>query len=81
LICHTEAGITAIAQTEISFKVLKRGDIVQETTHEISIPAMGRQKISFALNDDVADGRYIIEASLINTPFGTIKSIRDFENH
>jgi len=65
---------------EVSFRVLKSGDVVQETTHEISIPGKGQQKQSFTLNDEVTDGRYTIEASLINTPYGTVRSIRDFES-
>ena len=64
---------------EINFRVLKEGNIIQDETRELDIPAFGQQDISFDMKVEVSDDVYTIEASLLNTPYGTVKSIRDFK--
>jgi hypothetical protein len=66
-------------QGEIRFRLLKNGVTVQEKIEEIGITAFGQKNLSFSLNTDVKYGIYTIEVSLLNTPFGTIKSIRNFK--
>jgi beta-galactosidase len=65
-------------QGKIRLQVLKDGVVVQEKTEEISIASYGQNKLSFSFDTNLPKGKYTIEASLLNTPFGTVKSIRNF---
>jgi hypothetical protein len=60
-------------------QVLKSGVVVQEYTKEITIAAFGQSMLSFSLETDFKKGDYTIEVFLFNTPFGTVKSIRNFK--
>jgi hypothetical protein len=66
-------------QGKIRLRLLKNKTVVQEKTQEIIISAYGQNKLSFALDNDLREGNYTIEASLLDTPFGTIKSIRNIK--
>jgi hypothetical protein len=59
--------------------VIHENESVTEITKEISVPAYGENVISFSLDTDVNKGDYTIDASLLNTPFGEISSIRDYK--
>ena len=63
---------------KIMLQLLKNGIVIREYTKEISLNAFGRNTVSFSLSTDIQKGKYTIEASLLNTPFGTVKSIRNF---
>jgi beta-galactosidase len=63
---------------KIVFKVIHENESVTEITKEISVPAYGENEISFSLDTDVNKGDYTIYASLLNTPFGEISSVRDY---
>lgn len=64
---------------KIRLRLLKNETVVREKTQEIVISALGQNKFSFVFNTDLKKGNYTIEASLLDTPFGTIKSIRNFK--
>jgi hypothetical protein len=66
-------------QGKIRLQVLKNGMVVQEIIKDITITALGQNSLSFSLNTDLGKGNYTIEVSLIDTPFGTTKSIRNFK--
>jgi hypothetical protein len=66
-------------QGKIRLRLLKNGTVVQEKTQEIIISAYGQNKLSFLFDFDLKEGNYTIEASLSDTPFGTIKSIRNIK--
>jgi hypothetical protein len=63
----------------VILRVIINEKIVQETTKEISIPGFGQTRLSFSLDTNLEKGSYILEVSLKDTPFGTIKSIRNFK--
>ena len=65
-------------QGKIVLQLLKNGIVVQENSKDITIAAFGQNNLSFSLNSDLKKGDYILEVSLLNTPFGTVKSIRNF---
>jgi hypothetical protein len=64
---------------KIRLRLLNNETVVQEKTEEIIIAAYSQNKLSFTIDTDLKKGKYIIEASLPDTPFGTIKSIRNFK--
>jgi beta-galactosidase len=64
---------------KIRLQLLKDGVVTQESVKDISILAFGQNKLSFSLDADLKKGKYTIEVSLLDTPFGTVKSIRNFE--
>ena len=66
-------------QGKIMLQLLKNGVVVQEKTQEITITAFGQNKLSFTLSTDVKEGIYTMEVSLLYTPFGTVKSIRNLK--
>jgi beta-galactosidase len=66
-------------QGKIMLRLLKNDAVIQEKTQEIAINAFGQTNLSFSLNTALENGNYIIEVSLLNTPFGPIKSIRNFK--
>jgi beta-galactosidase len=63
----------------ITLKLLKDGVAVQEKTQEIKIAAYGQTKLSFSISTNIKNGNYTIEVSLLNTPFGNVKSIRNIK--
>jgi beta-galactosidase len=63
----------------VMFRLLRGEEVVQEATQEISIPAFGQNNCLFSAETGLKEGRYTIEVSLVNTPFGTVKSIRNFK--
>ena len=63
----------------IRLRLLNNETVVQEKTEEIIIAAYSQNKLSFTIDTDLKKGKYIIETSLPDTPFGTIKSIRNFK--
>jgi hypothetical protein len=66
-------------QGKIRLRLLKNETVVQEKTQEIIITAYGQNKLSFVLDNDLREGNYTIEASLLDTPFGTIRSVRNIK--
>ena len=50
-----------------------------EKSQEITIGSFGQNNCSFSDGKRSEEGNYTIEVSLVNTPFGTVKSIRNFK--
>lgn len=65
-------------QGKIMLQLIKDGVVVQENTKDITITGFGQNKLDFSLKTDLKKGDYTLEVSLINTPFGTVKSVRNF---
>ncbi len=63
----------------VRFQILINDKVVSEKTHEITIGPYGQNKCSFTAGEDLTEGNYTIEVSLINTPFGTVRSSRNFK--
>lgn len=59
-------------------RILKDGQVVTEKSQEITLDPYARNKYSFSSGSDLKEGNYTLEVSLVNTPYGTPKSIRDF---
>lgn len=64
---------------KITLKLRNSARVVQESTKDIILNPFGQITISFVLDTNLKEGEYTIEASLIDTPFGTVKSIRNFK--
>ena len=62
----------------IVYRLLRDEEVVQETTKEITIDAFGQNSCSFTAFPNLKQGNYTIEVSLVNTPFGTVRSLRNF---
>lgn len=62
----------------VMFRILKDDKVVLEKTQEITISSFGQNNCTFTSGNDLTEGKYTIEVSLVNTPFGTVKSIRNF---
>ncbi len=81
---HQDIPIIAINDLDkdwrgkIRLRILKDETVVQEKTEEIFIAAYSQNKLSFTIDTDLKKGKYTIETSLLDTPFGTVKSIRHF---
>lgn len=63
----------------VRFRILKNDEPVLEKTQEITIGSYGQNNCTFSIGKDLKEGSYTIEVSLENTPFGNVKSIRNFK--
>ena len=63
----------------VMFRILKNDEVVREKTQEITISSFGQNSCSFSSGSDLKEGNYTLEVSLVNTPFGTVKSIRNIK--
>jgi hypothetical protein len=63
----------------VRLRVMMGDDVVQEQELTILIPSFGKSEFSFTLDPIRSPGNYTIDVSLLNTPFGTIRSVRDFK--
>jgi beta-galactosidase len=62
-----------------NLKLLINGEVVQDKQVNILIGSYGKSDFSFTLDPVSKPGNYIIEVTLVATPFGNIKSIRNFK--
>jgi hypothetical protein len=62
----------------VKLLVIKNTEVVQENSQEIEIDPYGQKNCSFTIEDGLGVGDYTIEVSLLITPFGTVRSIRNF---
>jgi hypothetical protein len=62
----------------VSFRLLKDDKVVQEKQLSLLVKGFGKSESGFTMDALSAPGKYTIEVSLVNTPFGTVKSIRNF---
>jgi beta-galactosidase len=62
----------------VRFRILDGEKIVTESTSEIVLAPSGKTDCSFHTGRGLKSGNYVIEVALVDTPFGTIKSIRNF---
>jgi beta-galactosidase len=62
----------------VSLRILKNGEIILQKSCPILIRAYGSKDLSFVLKMPSVKGKFSMEAVLLNTPFGTVKSIREF---
>ena len=58
--------------------LLKNEVVVREKSQDITIAPYGQNNLSFSIETNLEKGKYTIEVSLIDTPFGTIRSVRNF---
>jgi beta-galactosidase len=63
----------------VLFRILENDKVVSEKTQEITLGSYGQNSCSFSAGGDLKEGNYTIEVSLVNTPFGVVKSIRNFK--
>ncbi len=63
---------------KVMFRILENEKVVLEKSQEITIGSFGKNSCSFSAGGDLKEGNYTIEVSLVDTPFGTVKSIRNF---
>ena len=63
----------------VMFRILENDEVVIEKSREITIGSFGKTYCSFTTGSDLKEGKYTIEVSLVNTPFGTVRSIRNFK--
>jgi beta-galactosidase len=63
---------------KIMYRILSGDKVVVEKTEPLKVDPYGQYNCSFRTGTGLTGGKYRIEVSLLNTPFGTIKSIRDF---
>jgi beta-galactosidase len=62
-----------------NLKLLLNDEVVQDKQVNILIGSYGKSDFSFTLDPVSIPGNYTIEVSLVDTPFGNIKSIRNFK--
>jgi len=63
---------------KIRLRLLKNEVVVREKSQDITIAPYGQNNLSFSIETNLEKGKYTIEVSLIDTPFGTIRSVRNF---
>ena len=63
---------------KIRFRIISNENVVLEKTQDIVLDPFGQVKCTFHTGPDLGNGKYTMEVSLVDTPFGTIRSIRDF---
>ncbi len=63
----------------IMLKLKKNDKVVLESSKEVKISGFGHNKTDFILDTKGLEGNFTIEVALNETPFGTIKSIRNFK--
>jgi len=63
----------------VRMRILQDEKVVQEKIVSLLVPSYGKSEFSFTIDPIKSPGNYKIEVSLVDTPFGTIKSIRDFK--
>ena len=63
----------------VMLRILKNDEVVTEKTQEITLGSFAQISCSFTAGGDLQEGNYTLEVSLVNTPFGTVKSIRNFK--
>jgi hypothetical protein len=62
----------------VIFRIKQQDKVVSEKSQEITVGSSGQSNCSFHTGGDLKEGSYTIEVSLEKTPYGTVKSIRDF---
>jgi ribosome-associated toxin RatA of RatAB toxin-antitoxin module len=63
----------------VIFRISENDEVVIEKSGEITVGSFGQNSISFTTRIDLKEGKYTIEVSLLNTPFGTVRSTRNFK--
>jgi hypothetical protein len=62
----------------VTFSLLREDKPVQQKQLSILVKQFGKSEPSFTMDPVSEPGNYTIEVTLVNTPFGNIKSIRNF---
>jgi hypothetical protein len=62
----------------VSFTLIKDDKTVQQKQVSVLVKQLGKSEPSFTMDPVSEPGNYTIEVTLVNTPFGNIKSIRNF---
>ena len=65
-------------QGSVRFRLLRRGQPVQEKTQPCEVAALGLSKLIFALTMPDQPGKYTVEAALISSGTDPVCSLRDF---
>lgn len=63
---------------DVRLRLLQGGRVLQEKIQPSQIAAYGTAKVTFTLSIPEAPGAYQVEATLLDTPFGPVHSVRDF---
>ena len=63
----------------VSFTLIKDEKSIQQKQISIIVKGLGRSETSFTMDPVSEPGNYTIEVTLLNTPFGNIRSIRNFK--
>ncbi len=63
----------------VLFRVIENEKVVLEATKVLTVAPFGQNKCMFSTGTGLPKGKYTIEVSLEDNPFGTVKSIRDFK--
>jgi hypothetical protein len=63
----------------VVLRILENDEVVIEETRDITVGSFGQNTVSFTTGGDLEEGKYTIEVSLVNTPYGTVRSTRNFK--
>jgi hypothetical protein len=63
---------------DVRLRLLQGGKVLNESVESSHIPAYGTAKVLFTLPIPEAPGAYQVEATLLDTPFGPVHSVREF---
>jgi hypothetical protein len=62
-----------------NLKLLLNDEVVQDKQVNLLIGSYGKSDLSFTLDPISKPGNYTIEVTLVGTPYGNVKSIRNFK--
>jgi beta-galactosidase len=62
----------------VRFRIISGDKVIKESTAEIKLGPFGKSDCKFSSGSDLKEGEYTLEVSLVDTPFGTIRSVRNF---
>lgn len=62
----------------VRLRLFRNDEVVQEKQVSLLVASYGKSECCFTLDVLSSPGKYTIEVSLVDTPFGTVKSIRNF---
>lgn len=65
-------------KADVRFRLLREGKTLQELTMQTALPAFGTGKLAFSIAIPLEAGQYQVEATLLSTPDGPVRSLRDF---
>jgi hypothetical protein len=64
---------------KVVMRILKDGSVISEKDQDVTLGAYGQGSCVFTTGKELGTGAYQLEVALVDTPYGTIKSIRNFK--